>query len=196
MAVGLWLLVVWKTGISIPRYFQVLGHVSDSRLCRRHFLFFPLFPRVQEPAAICLRLRVLSDCLFCVSCLTVGRIWSVHCLMFGFWPLAVNFWLFYTSCWNLRLSESRVKLGWVCRAWANWTKSKRGISIPWGFQVLGHVADSRLYRRHFFFPFVPTDLKVRGYSPSASRSSGALFSVSCLTVWRLGGFDLCIVFNV
>ena len=38
------------------------------------------------------------------------------------------------------------------------------------FQVLGHVADSRLHRRHFLFiPFVSTDLKVRGYLPSASR---------------------------
>ena len=37
-------------------------------------------------------------------------------LAFGRW-----LWLCITSCWNLRLSESRAKLAWVCRAWANWT---------------------------------------------------------------------------
>ena len=54
---------------------------------------------------------------------------------------------------------------------------KTGISIPMDFKVLGHVAVPRLYRRHFFFSFVPTDLKVRGYSPSASRLVRRLFFV-------------------
>ena len=40
--------------------FQVLGHVAVPRLCRRFFLLFLLFPRVQEPAAIRLRLRVFQ----------------------------------------------------------------------------------------------------------------------------------------
>ena len=71
---------------------------------------------------------------------------------------------------------------------------KTGISIPMDFKVLGHVAVPRLYRRHFFFSFVPTDLKVRGYSPSASRLVRRLVFVC--HIWRLGGFDLSIVFNV
>ena len=66
--------------------FQVLGHVADSRLHRRHFLFFPLFPRVQEPAAICLRLRVLSDALsLCVIFDGWADLISALCLMFCFW---------------------------------------------------------------------------------------------------------------
>ena len=65
-----------------------------------------------------------------------------------------------------------------------------------------------------FFVFVSTDLKVRGYSPSASRLSDAhsfpFVSSDMYSVWpspsasrlsdalslcvrRLGGFDLCIV---
>ena len=60
----------------------------------------------------------------------------------------------------------------------------------WWPQVLGHVAVPRLHRRHFYTSLlVPTDLKVRGYWPSASRLSDAL----SLSVRRLGGFDLCIV---
>ena len=61
------------------------------------------------------------------------------------------------------------------------------------FQVLGHVADSRLYRRHFFFSFVSTDLKVRGYLPSASRLVRRLVLCVMFDSWA----DLiCALFNV
>ena len=51
----------------MPMDFQVLGHVAVPRLYRRHFYSFLLFPRVQEPAAIRLRLRVFqTPCLHIV----------------------------------------------------------------------------------------------------------------------------------
>ena len=77
---------VWKTGISIPMDFQVLGHVAVPRLYRRFFLLFLLFPRVQEPAAIRLRLRVLSDALsLCVMFDGWADLICALCLMFSYW---------------------------------------------------------------------------------------------------------------
>ena len=62
------------------------------------------------------------------------------------------------------------------------------------FQVLGHVADSRLCRRHFFFSFVSTDLKVRGYLPSASRLSDALSLCVIFDGWADLISALCLMF--
>ena len=53
---------------------------------------------------------------------------------------------------------------------------RREFSIPRDFQVPGHVAVPRLSDAIFILPFISTDLKVRGYSPSASRLSDAIES--------------------
>ena len=70
----------------------------------------------------------------------------------------------------MRLSERRVKLAWAMPSVSNLDEVKTGISIPRYFQVLGHVAvprlsDAILLLLLFYFH----GLKVRGYSPSASR---------------------------
>ena len=62
------------------------------------------------------------------------------------------------------------------------------------FQVLGHVAVPRLCRRHFFFSFVSTDLKVRGYLPSASRLSDALSLCVIFDGWADLISALCLMF--
>ena len=63
------------------------------------------------------------------------------------------------------------------------------------FQVLGHVAVPRLYRRHFFFSFVPTDLKVRGYSPSALRLVRRLVLYVIFDSWADLICALCLMFS-
>ena len=42
-------------------------------------------------------------------------LWLMYLCLVSFllWLLAVGFWLCITSCWNLRLSESRAKLAWA-----------------------------------------------------------------------------------
>ena len=82
---------------------------------------------------------------------------------FGFWPLAVS------RLKDGELNSRGFSNPWNTSRFYNYVVWKTGISIPRDFQVLGHVAVPRLYRRHFFFSFVSTDLKVRGYLPSASR---------------------------
>ena len=162
------------------------------------------------------------------------------------------------SCWNLRLSESRVKLAWampsvsklnkvnfvsashrepflvllrgqilkrvqddVGKCWLLPIKrledgelNSRGFSNPWkasrfnyrtvwkdgGFQYRGTFKSSaalpfRVFTDAIFIlSFISTGSRTRGYSPSASRLVRRLVFVC--HIWRLGGFDLCIVFNV
>ena len=59
---------------------------------------------------------------------------------------------------------------------SNLDEVKTGNWIPWDFQVPGHVAVPRLSDAILLILSVSTDLKVRGYSPSASRLSDAIES--------------------
>ena len=59
------------------------------------------------------------------------------------------------SCWNLRLSESRVKLAWAMPSVSNLDEVKTGNWIPRDFQVPRHVAVPRLsdaIESFFLFP--------------------------------------------
>ena len=110
-------------------------------------------------------------------------LWLMYLCLVSFFTLAFGRWL---------LAVGRLKDGELnSRGFSNpWNTSrfnyrivwKTGISIPMDFQVLGHVADSRLHRRHFlFFPFVFTDSKVHDYLPSARVLSDALLLFVMLT---------------
>ena len=76
---------------------------------------------------------------------------------------------------------------------SNLDEVKTGISIPRYFQVLGHVAVPRLSDAILLLLFYFHGLKVRGYSPSASRLVRRLV----LCVMFDGWADLiCALFNV
>ena len=111
------------------------------------------------------------------------------------WLLALGFWLLAVS----RLEDGELNSRGFSNPWKasrfNYkTVWKTGISIPMDFQVLGHVAVPRLYRRYFYSSFCFHGLK----SPRLFAFGFASFRrlVFVRHVRRLGGFDLCIVFNV
>ena len=120
------------------------------------------------------------------------------CLVsFLLWPLAFGYWLLAVG----RLKDGELNSRGFSNPWNtsrfyNYVVWKTGISIPMDFQVPRHVADSRLHRRHFLFiPFVSTDLKVRGYLPSASRLSDALPLCVIFDDWADLICALCLIFS-
>ena len=89
-------------------------------------------------------------------------------LAVGYWPLAVSCWPLAVGCWpsgRRDLNSRGFSNPWNTSRFNYRTVWKTGILIPRDFQVPGRAAVPRF----LFFLFVSTDLKVRSYSPSASR---------------------------
>ena len=84
----------------------------------------------------------------------------------------------YKSLNERRLKDGKVNSRGFLNPWETRSPStnhvwKTGNWIPRDFQVPGHVAVPRLSDAILLILSVSTDLKVRGYSPSASRLSDA-----------------------